>query len=52
MHYTADFCIRHYAGFLQIGSQLLYLKLQQDILHAVHIKYHFDQVLYFNRQLR
>ena len=23
MHYTADFCMHHYARFLQIGSQLL-----------------------------
>ena len=23
MHWTADFCMRHYAGFLQIGSYLL-----------------------------
>ena len=22
MHYTADFCMRHYAGFSQIGSHL------------------------------
>ena len=24
MLYTEDFCMRHYAGFLQIGSQILY----------------------------
>ena len=23
MHYTADFCMRHYAGFSQIGSHML-----------------------------
>ena len=23
MHYTADFCMRHYARFLQIGSHML-----------------------------
>ena len=22
MHYTADFCMHHYAGFLQIGSHM------------------------------
>ena len=22
MHYTADFCMRHYAGFSQIGSHM------------------------------
>ena len=22
MHYTADFCMCHYAGFLQIGSHM------------------------------
>ena len=29
MHYTADICMRHYAGLSQIGSQLEYCRLSR-----------------------
>ena len=40
MHYTADFCMRHYAGFSQIGSHIvigigrgILLKYEKSSLH-------------------
>ena len=41
MHCTADFCMRHYAGFSQIGSQFLESKEQNaGIIGANSSKIH------------
>ena len=50
MHCTADFCVRHYAGFSQIGSHMYISSLHElNLTHAqththkhTHIIYSID----------